>query len=407
MGLNPERAVVVTGMGLLTPLGCDRESVWRKLVAGESGAALLPEGALRDTGARYCCPVRDMEQEHAWSRSVSLAKAAAESAIKDSGIELETCAERTGVCVGSSKGAIAALEEICNMRRAGVDAGGRGEAFAHFYLRSAAQEIAGIFRLRGPVSAPMAACATGAHALLIGNRMIERGEADVVIAGATDSCITPLLLAGYKRMGVLAGNGGSPAEACKPYDIRRNGFILGEGCGIVILEERRHARARGAKILGLFRGGAVGQDIHHALSPDPSGEALTEVIKIALAASRVGPERIDYINTHGTGTRLNDPAETRAIKAAFGAAAHRLSLSSTKPMTGHLLGAAGSVEFIISLMALHHGVAPPTINLRCPDPECDLDYTPLAAKTRDIENVMSISSGFGGHIGVLIAGRSS
>ncbi|MCX6353847.1 MAG: beta-ketoacyl-[acyl-carrier-protein] synthase family protein [Candidatus Aureabacteria bacterium] len=405
--MNPERAVVVTGMGLVTPLGRDQEQVWSKLIAGASGAALLPEGALRDTGASYHCPVRDMEQEHAWSRSVSFARAAVESAIKDSGIELEACADRTGVCVGSSKGAIAALEEICRMRHGGGYAAGEGEAFAHFYLKSAAQEIAGLFRLRGPVSAPMAACATGAYALLIGNRMIERGEADIVIAGGTDSCITPLLLAGYKRMGVLAGNGGSPQEACKPYDVRRNGFVLGEGCGIVILEEREHARARGAKILALFRGGAVGQDIHHALSPDPSGEAMAELIKIALVASHVGPERIDYINTHGTGTRLNDPAETRAIKAVFGAAASRLSLSSTKPMTGHLLGAAGSVEFIISLMALRHGVVPPTINLRCPDPECDLDYTPLAAKTRAIENVMSLSSGFGGHIGVLIAGRYS
>jgi 3-oxoacyl-[acyl-carrier-protein] synthase II len=338
-------------------------------------------------------------------RHISFALRAVESAIADAGLEIEDCRDRTGVSIGSSKGGFAALEEVCGaFYRLGPSAV-EGSAFELYFARTAAAAVAGRWRLGGPVSAPGAACATGVHAILIARRMIMMGDAEVVVAGATESCITPLLLSGYRRMGALATEAESPSEACRPYDARRSGFVLGEGCGIVILEDRAHAVARGARVRAELKGGAVGEDVFHMTAPDPSGVELGRVISNALGRACVKREEIDYINTHGTGTQLNDPAETNAIKIAFGDAASSVSLSSTKPMTGHLLGAAGSVEFVIALMALEHGVVPPTINLNDPDHRCDLDYTPLLARRREIRNAASISCGFGGHVGVLIAGH--
>ena len=396
---------MVTGAGLVTPLGCDCGVVWRRLATGESGAAMLPDGPLSRTGARYYCPVRGAGFPQDGIRHISFALRAAESAIADAGLEIEDCRDRVGVSVGSSKGGFAALEGACDAFHHSGPAAIEGSAFGLYFTESAAAAVAGHWRLGGPVSAPGAACATGAHAILIGQRMIMMGDAEVVIAGATESCITPLLLNGYRRMGALATDVENPAEACRPYDARRCGFVLGEGCGIVILEDRAHASARGALVRAELKGGSVGEDLFHITAPDPSGAELGRVISAALCRAGVKREEMDYINAHGTGTRLNDPAETNAIKIAFGDAASQVSLSSTKPMTGHLLGAAGSVEFIIALMALEHDVVPPTINLSEPDPRCDLDYTPLAARKREIRNVASISCGFGGHIGVLVAGR--
>ncbi|MEJ2744805.1 MAG: beta-ketoacyl-[acyl-carrier-protein] synthase family protein [bacterium] len=405
MDVKMGRSVVVTGAGLVTPLGSDCGLVWRRLATGESGATTLPDGPLADTGARYCCPVIDAEFPRNGMRHISFALHAVESAIADAGLDVEDCRDGMGVSIGSSKGGFAALEDACNaFHRFGL-AAIEDSAFELYFARTAASAVAGQWRLKGPMSTPGAACATGAHAILIGRRMIMMGEAEVVVAGAADSCITPLLLSGYRRMGALAVEAESPTDACKPYDARRSGFVLGEGCGIVILEEQAHALARGARIRAALKGGAAGEDVFHITAPDPSGIELGGVISTALGLAGVKPYEIDYVNTHGTGTRLNDPAETNALKIAFGDTASQVSFSSTKPMTGHCLGAAGSVEFIIALMALEHGLAPPTINLREPDPHCDLDYTPLVARRRKIRNVASISCGFGGHIGVLVAGR--
>jgi len=405
VGVSGERAVVITGMGVVTPLGCDCRAVWRRLMSGESGATTLPDGPLCDTGARYYCPVPDTGFPANGLRHVSFALRAAESAIADAGLAVADCRRKIGVSVGSSKSGFAALERVCDAFRGAGRRAVEGTGFGAYFAGSAASALARRWRLGGPVVAPGAACATGAHAILIGRRMIMMGDAEIVIAGATESCITPLLLSGYRRMGVLATAADTPAEACRPYDALRSGFVLGEGCGIVVLEEAGHASARGARARAELKGGAAGADIFHMTAPDPSGAGLGRVISTALCGADVRPEEVGYINTHGTGTRLNDPAETNAIKLAFGDAASRLSLSSTKPMTGHLLGAAASVGFIIALMALEHGVIPPTVNLRHPDPQCDLDYTPLAAKRREMENAVSISCGFGGHIGVLVAGR--
>ncbi len=405
MGLGGGRRVAVAGMGLVTPLGCDLLSVWHRLVSGESGAAVLPEGELRDTGARYHCPVRIETAANGNSRHTAFALMATQAAMEDSGIEARDCGERFGVSIGTSKGGFGGLEEICNSVRARGVGGIEGKNFEVFATTSVASAVATRWGLKGPVSAPVAACATGAHAILIAARMIMSGEADIVIAGATESCITPLLLSGYLNMGVLATDTSSPAEACKPYDIERTGFVIGEGCGVVVLEDMEHAETRGARVRAELKGGAMGEDVFHITAPDPSGRALGEIVPVALDRAGVKKDEIDYLNTHGTGTNLNDVAESRAVKLAFGEFAPDISLSSTKPMTGHLLGAAGSVEFIISVMALEHSIVPPTINLRRPDPECDLDYTPLLAKRRRIRNCVSISSGFGGHIGVLVAGQ--
>jgi 3-oxoacyl-[acyl-carrier-protein] synthase II len=402
--MNAGRTVVVTGIGLVTPLGCDPDTVWRKIAGGESGAVFLPEGPRGDTGARFYCPVGDSRFDDTARRHVRFALDAAGAALSDAALDIATCRERAGISVGSSKNAYRAIEEICGAyHREGPGAVDADDAC--FYSDSPSASLAGRYHVAGPVTAPMAACATGAVAILSGMRMILAGGADVVLAGAAESCVTPMLLRGYLRMGVLAADGGLPAEACKPFDRRRSGFVLGEGCGMVVLEEERHARARGARPRARLRGGAMGEDIFHMTAPDPSGEALGAIIAEALRRAGVRPEEVQYVNAHGTGTRLNDPAETRGIRKAFGPAARRLSISSTKPATGHLLGAAGAVEFIVALLALERGVIPPTLNLRSPDPQCDLDYTPCEAKPRAIENALSISCGFGGQIGVLVAGR--
>ncbi len=405
MGMNAGRAVVVTGIGLVTPLGCDPDTVWRRITSGESGAAFLPEGPLRDTGARFYCPVGDSRFEDTARRHVRFALDAAGAALRDAALDIAACRERAGISVGSSKNAYRALEEICGAYHRGGPGAVDADDAGCFFSNSPAASLAGRYRVAGPVTAPMAACATGAVAILAGMRTILAGGADVVLAGAAESCVTPMLLRGYLRMGVLAADGGLPAEACRPFDQSRRGFVLGEGCGMVVLEEERHARARGARPRARLRGGAMGGDGYHMTAPDPSGEALGAIIAEALRRSGVRPEEVQYVNAHGTGTRLNDPAETKGITRAFGPAARRLSISSTKPATGHLLGAAGAVEFIVALLALDRGVIPPTLNLRSPDPQCDLDCTPLEAKPRAMENALSISCGFGGQIGVLVAGR--
>jgi len=399
------RSVVITGMGLVTPLGCEVNEVWEKLLRGESAAEFLPGETIDGAGARYYCPVTGVFHEEGLRRHVSFALKAADMAMSDAKLDTARHAPKTGVSVGSSKGAISSLLEF---HRPGADRRGDFEnsgAFDAFYSDGAAARIAGKYGLRGPVTSPMAACSTGAHAILAGSRMIKAARADVMIAGSTESCFTPLLLAGYAKMGVLATGPGAPSSACRPYDSSRDGFILGEGCGIMILEEREHAERRGAGILAELKGGAAGSDVAHITAPEPSGHALAGVISRALIDANTPADAIGYINTHGTATRLNDPAETRAIKSVFGEKARRLSLSSTKAATGHLLGAAGSVEFIIAILSLRRGAIPPTINLQNPDPECDLDYTPLRPGKKICDNVMSISMGFGGHIGVLVAGK--
>jgi 3-oxoacyl-[acyl-carrier-protein] synthase II len=403
--LSGGRTVTVTGMGLVSPLGCDLVSVWGRTMRGESGAVLMPRRKSGGTGVPYYCPVTEERPAADCGRHLRFALTAAEAAVEDAGLDLGVTGLRVGVCIGTSKGELSCLEKACALLRQGKVNEIDRELLGSIAGASAASAVSARWKLKCPVGVPVAACATGAHAIFLGERMIRRGEADVVVAGASDSCLSPLLLAGYLRMGVLAVHGNSPAEACRPYDADRSGFVIGEGCGIVILEEEGHAARRGARVLAKLKGSAIGEDIHHATAPDPSGRALAGVITAALRSAGLTGEEIDYVNTHGTGTRLNDPAETRAVKRAFGAHASELSLSSTKPLTGHLLGAAGSVEFIISVMALGRGVIPPTINLRRSEPECDLDYTPLIAKKRDIRNFVSISSGFGGHIAALVAGK--
>ncbi|MDD5557905.1 MAG: beta-ketoacyl-[acyl-carrier-protein] synthase family protein, partial [bacterium] len=307
----------------------------------------------------------------------------------------------TGVCIGSGRGGFASLERFSRDFIGGGPRAAGEDDWADAFGGGPAAAVARALRLRGPVLGPNAACATGAAAIAAGARMIATGMADAVLAGATESCLSPLLAAGYARMGVLA------ADACRPYDSERSGFILGEGCGVVVLEERAQAVARGARVRAVLLGWAEGCDGLSAAAPAPDGEALARVIAGAVRRAGIAPGDVGYVNTHGTGTRLNDPAETRAIRRAFGRAAGGLSLSSTKPATGHLLGAAGAVEFIIAVLAIERGVVPPTLNLRRPDPACDLDYTPLAARERPLGAAASVSCGFGGPLAVLVAGRGS
>lgn len=406
MGLNRNAAVAVTGMGLVTPLGSDPGEVWQRLVSGESAAEEVPEGPLRDAGAMYYCPVQDAAFPCAGARHIAFAERAAAAAVRNAGLDTGKCRRRAGLCIGASKGAFPTLEMMCEaLGEEGPEAVCR-EDFLNVYADSPAMAVALKCGIEGPICSPVSACATGAYAIAAGCVMIATGAADVVIAGGTESAFSPLLIAGYAKMGVLASQPCPPAEACRPYDVERDGFIPGEGSGIVVLERLEHAAMRGARVVAELKGWALGEDVHHMTAPDPSGQAIAAVIGRALKTGRLQPCEIDYVNMHGTGTRLNDPAETAAIKKAFGSAASGLSLSSTKPATGHLLGAAGSVEFIIALMALGRGIVPPTINLRNQDPECDLDYTPRVARGRGMRNVMSVSCGFGGQIAVLVAGKT-
>lgn len=401
MDMSHDRRVVVTGVGLVTPIGNTSRTVWRNLIDGRSAATVRSMRYTTGEVNYCCCPVNDPRFTTAPARYLRFAQAAADAAIADARFDMESLPVTTGMSIGTSKGAFAGIEAAgCNAAAENGD-----PPFIRCYRGGPAAAIASGYHCTGPIVSPVAACATGTHALLIGHRMIASGRADVVLAGATEACICPSLCAAYRRMGALAEEVEQPSRACRPYDRNRSGFVIGEGAGIVVLENEEHALRRDARIRAEFRGGAMGQDIHHVTTPDPTGEATAAVLAHALDDAGVDVAGIDYINTHGTGTRLNDPAETRAITRAFGDRSRRLACSSTKPVTGHLLGAAGAVEFIISVLAMEHGIAPPTINLEEPDPECGLDYTPRTPAKREINSALSISSGFGGQVGVAVVSR--
>ncbi|MEW5768332.1 MAG: beta-ketoacyl-[acyl-carrier-protein] synthase family protein [bacterium] len=386
------KRVVVTGLGVVTPIGIGKDEFWENLCQGKSGV----EGETAE--------VRDFEikQEYVeYDRSIQFALKASAEALVDSGLfgALERDEERAkaGVIIGSSKGGLGSLmQEMAGFVRGGP-AAVSGHLYDNFLPNMAASRVAAAFGFHGPSEGIAAACATGAIAIIQAYNLIREGRAEVMLAGATEASLVPLILAGFRNMGVIS------SSLCRPFDRNRDGFIPGEGCGVVVLESLERAEKRGAKVYAQIKGYALAADACHPTTFHPSGVSIAGAIKRALHQAQLHPSEIDYINAHGTGTRHNDPLETRGIKMALGEDAFTASLSSTKPLTGHLLGAAGSVEFIVCLLAMEVGFVPPTINLKNPDPECDLDYTPLKGKSRHIRNALSLSFGFGGHISVLIA----
>jgi 3-oxoacyl-[acyl-carrier-protein] synthase II len=276
---------------------------------------------------------------------------------------------------------------------------------ANVLVDSPSGQLAIELGVRGPNYAVVSACATGSHAIGEAAELIRRGDADVVLAGGTESCIHPLILAGFCSMRGLAMENGTPAAAARPFDAARAGFVIAEGAGIVVLEELEEARSRGARVYAEVLAYGASNDAHHMLQPDPESVGVADMMRAALARAGVAPETVDYVNAHGTGTPLGDLAETRAIKDVFGDHAYELAISSTKSMTGHMFGAAGAVEAIASALAIHHRVIPPTINYETPDPDCDLDYVPNEAREAEVRVALSNAMGLGGHNGCVLLGR--
>ncbi|MCX5865982.1 MAG: beta-ketoacyl-ACP synthase II [Proteobacteria bacterium] len=400
------RQVVVTGLGIVSPVGNDPRSAWESVLNGKSGIGRITHFDPSNSPVRIAGEVRGFNAEEYISKKeikkmdhfIQYGRAASRQALKDAGIEIEeSFAEEVGVSIGTAIGGLPAIERN---HRVLLERG--PERVSPFFIpmtisNLAAGQVAIYTGAKGPNLAPVTACASGTHAIGEAYRMIQRGEAEVMIAGGTEAAITPLSIAGFDAMRVLSRRNENPEGASRPFDLERDGFILGEGAGILILEERERARRRGAKIYAELIGYGATCDAFHLSSPNPSGEGAARAMKAALkeGASRNGI-KIKYINAHGTSTPTGDAIETRAIREVFGSASEGLMVSATKSMTGHLLGAAGGVEAIFTVLTIKEGRVPPTINYRNPDPECDLDYVPNEARQARVEAALSNSFGFGG-----------
>jgi len=408
------RRVVVTGAGLITPVGIGLEASWRALCAGTSGIRRITQFDASDLPTRIAGEVEGFDPESfiepkevkKMDRFIHFAVAAADMAVKDAGLEIsDENAERVGVDVGSGIGGLRFIEQY---HKVYLERGPR--RITPFFIPAviinlAAGQISIRSGAKGPNSSAVTACATGSHCIGDSFRIIQRGEADAMIAGGAESVITPLGIGGFNAMKALSTRNDEPERASRPFDADRDGFVMGEGAGIVVLEELEHARARGAKIYGEVVGYAMTSDAYHISSPAPEGEGAARCMSLALKDAGIGPEAVDYINAHGTSTKYGDELETAAIKTVFGDHARKLVVSSTKSMTGHLLGAAGGVEGIAALLAIRDNLIPPTINLQNPDPECDLDYAPNEARSRNVNVSVSNSFGFGGTNACLVFRR--
>jgi 3-oxoacyl-[acyl-carrier-protein] synthase II len=397
--------VVVTGLGAITPVGNDRETTWQALVKGVSGVDTITAFDPSGLPTRIAGEVKgfdpaallDTKRLRRSARFSQLAIAAGREAVADAGLVLDDdTGDRTGVVVNLAVAGMGEVEAATRQLLAPEPS-----RLSPYYVSSvipnmAACEVAIDLGVHGPVTASALACASGIYAFLEGRRLILSGEADVVICGGTDASITPVMFAGLSSMGALSRRNDDPARASRPFDADRDGFVYGEGAVLAVLESASHARARGARSYGTVAGGSLTSDAFHVSAPEPSGRYAAEAIRQALRRSGYGPADVDYICAHGTSTKANDRTETAAIKEAFGPAAAEVAISSPKSMVGHLIGAAGSLSAMVSLLAMRDGVAPPTINLDTPDPECDLDYVPNVARPMEIDVAMVNAFGFGG-----------
>jgi len=398
------RRVVVTGVGVVSPLGTGNAKNWEALIAGKSGIAPITRFDASDLPVKIAGEVKDFVAEDFIDKKeikkmdlfIQYSLAAAQFAMEDSGLVItEENAERVGVLVGAGLGGLPAIERY----HSALLEGGYKKISPFFIpmliINLAPGHISIKYGAKGPNLSSVSACATGTHSIGDAFHMIKRGDADAMIAGGTESTVTPLGIGGFSVMKALSTNE-DPASASRPFDRDRDGFVLSEGAGIVVLEEYEAAKSRGAKIYGEVVGYGLSGDAYHLTTPAPGGEGAARCIKMALTTAKVNPEQVDYINAHGTSTHFNDLYETMAIRSVFGPHADKLMVSSTKSMTGHLLGAAGGIEAIFSLMAMQNSVVPPTINYENADPECDLDYVPNSARDAKVEYAMSNSFGFGG-----------
>ena len=404
--------MAITGLGAITPIGNDVPSTWRAAVAGESGIDFIRSFDASDYPVRIAAEVKDFEptavappkEARRMDRNVLLALGAAREAIDDAGLNGFDPA-RVGIVFGSAIGGfLGIMEQQEVLRERGPD-----RVSPHFLpnvlVDSASGQLAISLGIRGPNYAVVSACATGSHAVGEGAELIRRGDADAVVAGGTEGAITPLILGGFCAMRGLA-NGDDPTKASRPFDAGRAGFVMGEGATVLVLEELEAAKRRGAPIYAEVLGYGSSNDAHDMVQPDPEAVGVSAMMRQALDEAGVAPERVDYVNAHGTGTPLGDAAETKAIKRVFGDHAYELAVSSTKSMTGHMFGAAGALEAMVCALAIHEGVIPPTINYETPDPDCDLDYVPNEAREAEIDVALSNAMGLGGHNACVLLGRA-
>jgi 3-oxoacyl-[acyl-carrier-protein] synthase II len=400
------RRVVVTGLGAITPVGNDLATTWQGLLDGKSGGALITKFDASDFKVKFACEVKgfdvglymDRKEAKRADLYTQYAMGAAVQAMTDAGLASGGFVpEECGVIIGSGIGGLATMEEQHSVY---MTSGNRriSPFFVPMYIADIAAGVVSMrFGAKGPNFATISACSTSAHAIGEAFRTIMYGDADVMIAGGSEAAVLPMAIGGFGNMTALSERNDSPATASRPFDATRDGFVLGEGAGVVVLEELGHAVRRGARIYGEVVGYGATGDAYHLTGQPEAHEGLQRAMRRALRDAELDPTAVDYINAHGTSTPLNDPNEIKAIKTVFGDHARTLSVSSTKSATGHMLGAAGGVEFIACALAMRDGLIPPTINYSTPDPECDLDITPNVPKARQVEVALSNSSGFGGH----------
>jgi 3-oxoacyl-[acyl-carrier-protein] synthase II len=405
------KRVVITGIGAVTPLGNDAQTTWENIKSGVSGIAPATIFDVERVDIKIAAEVKgfapeefmDKREARRMGRYSQFAVAASQMAVKDAGIQIgeDIPAEQVGVWIGSGIGGLAEFEE---QHRKFIEKGQRRVnpfTIPMLIPDMAAGQVSISLGAKGINNCSVTACASGANSIGDAFRVIQKGDVDMMVAGGTEATITEMTVAGFSNMTALSKNP-DPDTASRPFDKNRDGFVIGEGAGIVVLEELEHAMARGARIYGELIGYGATGDAHHITTPAPEGEGAGRAMKLALDDAGISPERVDYINAHGTSTYYNDLYETLAIKEVFKEHAYNLSVSSTKSMTGHMLGATGAIEAIFSVLAIKEGIIPPTINYQTPDEQLDLDYVPNVAKKKDVEVVLSNSLGFGGHNATLI-----
>lgn len=401
-----KRRVVITGLGAITPIGNNVQEYWQNLIAGVNGIDYITKFDAKDFSVRIAGEVKNFNPENHFEKKdlrrmedfIIYGMVAAREAVKDAQLDLTQCdPTRIGVIIGSGIGGLRAMEEQYQV----LITKGPSRINPFLIVRMIVNMVAGYVAidlgLKGPNSCISTACATGTHAIGDAFKIIQRGDAEVIIAGASESAITPLGIGGFAAMKALSERNDDPKKACRPFDAKRDGFVMSEGAGILVLEELEFAKRRGARIYAEITGYGMTDDAYHITAPDPQGDGGARAMKAAIDDAGLQPHEIDYVNAHGTSTPLNDKLETQGIKTVFGEHARKLMISSNKSMIGHLLGAAGAAESVACVLSVYNDIIPPTINYEYPDPECDLDYVPNQPRKATVRAAIKNSLGFGGH----------
>ena len=410
-----DRRVVVTGIGCVSSLGTDADTLWKNILAGRSGISRITSFDVTDYDCQIAAEIKDFDPNPAFPNPKEVRRTdrfshfgiyAGWGALKDSGLDLAKAdRDRIGVLVGSGIGGILTFEEQVTR----LVAGGPGKVSPFLVPMMISDMASGAismrYSLRGPNFGIVSACATATHSLGEAYWAIKRGDAEVMLAGGAEAPISPIALAGFCSMKAMSERNDEPLRASRPFDAQRDGFVIAEGAGVLVLESLAHAQARGATILAEFTGYAATADAHHITAPSPDGNGAARAIRHAIQRAGIAPSDVNYINAHGTSTPLNDKFETMAIKTVLGEHAKRVPVSSTKSLTGHALGAAGGIESVVCVQAIRHGMVPGTYNYENPDPDCDLDYVPNQSRKCDVRVALNLNFGFGGHNGVMVLQR--